>query len=284
MARLSMQSIQAVQKVITGDAIETGCSFAPYQKGWELERFFKQFASNPKIEAGLGSESRWKFCEDCLLEMNGTAELDRVIEVGLDPRRFHETDFSADAAADYLNGFLSFDDVQVSFANGRYRLRDTSDLVANVGSTSTALDPASRVFVDEQIQKCQEKLESSDFDGAITNARSMIESVLLSLEKKSDGTPPKYDGNLPRLFKRVRKQLNLDPNESAISDVLKPILTGLSSVVDGISGMRNSLSDAHAPQVSCGAPSRPARCPRCQHPRGLPTGLVRVSEGQTDAT
>lgn len=248
MERLSIRSIEAIQKVITGDVLESGKSIAPYQKGWEIERFFRKFASNEAISAGISSRSRWKYCEDCLFAMNGTAEIERVLDAALDPRRFHETEFSAEEAVKFLNGFLSYDGFQIISARGRYRLVDSAGLLANIESSSTALDPASRLFVDEQIEKCQLKLQSSDYDGAITNARSMLESVLLALEKRIDQSPPQYDGNLQKLYKRVRKNLNLDPNEASISEILKPILTGFSSIVDGIAGMRSNLGDAHPPR------------------------------------
>jgi len=85
----------------------------------------------------------------------------------------------------------------------------------------------------------------NDFDGAITNARSLIEAVLSSIEADFDPTPPKYDGDLPKLYKRVQKHLKLSPGQEGLANSLRQILSGLTSIVSGLASLRNSMSDAH---------------------------------------
>ena len=101
-------------------------------------------------------------------------------------------------------------------------------------------------FIKEQIEKCDKKIFEGDFDGAITNARSLLEGVLLNLEAELTENQPIYDGDLPKLYKRVQKFLNLDPSRKDISDTLKSVLGGFVAVISGISGLRNKMSDAHA--------------------------------------
>lgn len=60
------------------------------------------------------------------------------------------------------------------------------------------------------------------------------------------GSQPKYDGDLNRLYKRVRQLMNLDPKSERVNELLLPITTGLTSVIYGIAGTRNKMSDAHA--------------------------------------
>jgi hypothetical protein len=69
---------------------------------------------------------------------------------------------------------------------------------------------------------------------------------LLAIEERIVGSRQEYDGDLPKLFKRVRALLNLDPSRQDISDALRQLLSGLVSVVAGVSSLRNSMSDAHA--------------------------------------
>ena len=84
-----------------------------------------------------------------------------------------------------------------------------------------------------------------DFGGAITNARSLVEAVLIEIEKQLSPNPSQYDGDLIKLNKRVQTLLNLDPARKDISDMLRQVLSGLTSVVNGLAGMRNKMSDAH---------------------------------------
>ena len=99
---------------------------------------------------------------------------------------------------------------------------------------------------DENIRKCEEKLAEGDFSGAITNARSLIEAVLIGFEKDLDALAPSYEGDLVKLFKRVRKLLNLEPEREDVADSLRQVLGGLTSIVKGLAAMRNKMSDAHA--------------------------------------
>ena len=103
-----------------------------------------------------------------------------------------------------------------------------------------------QLFVDQQVKKCDRKLAENDFDGAITNARSLLEVVLSDVEQElSPESPPPYDGDLINLYKRVQKLLNLEPSRSDIAEPLKQVLGGLASIVAGLAGLRNKMGDAH---------------------------------------
>lgn len=103
----------------------------------------------------------------------------------------------------------------------------------------------SNQFIEEQIDKCNIKIQSGDYDGAITNARSLLEEVLLTIEGQIIFYTLEYDGNLLKLYKRVRKLLNLEINNN-IDNRLNEITRGLTSIVSGLSSISNNLSDRHA--------------------------------------
>ncbi|MFZ4580558.1 MAG: abortive infection family protein [Myxococcota bacterium] len=109
----------------------------------------------------------------------------------------------------------------------------------------TSADPISHEFIRSQVTKCNAKLASGDYDGAITNARALIEGVLREMELRLDPTPPPTDGDLIKQYKRVQRLLHLDPASTGVGTPLQQVLTGLSSVVSGLAGLRNALSDAH---------------------------------------
>jgi hypothetical protein len=176
-----------------------------------------------------------------------------VIEVTLHPRRFVDSQFQVSQAVAYLNNFLSFDGFEVVKQGRSYRVRDLGGGTVRLERTFQDAEKLSHEFIQEQIEKCDRKIGEGDYGGAITNARSLTEGILIDLEEVVGGTPEAYDGDLIKLFRRVQKLLNLDPSRKDISDSLRQVLVGLVSVVNGLAPMRNKMSDAHASSY------RPAR-------------------------
>lgn len=98
-------------------------------------------------------------------------------------------------------------------------------------------------YISEQIEKCNKKITEKDFDGAITNARNLVESTLLYIIKEHN-VDFKYNGKINKLYKRVMKLLNMDPSAFKI-DAFKKVTSGCISIVDGIAEVRNKFGDAH---------------------------------------
>ena len=104
----------------------------------------------------------------------------------------------------------------------------------------------SNAYLEKQINKCIVKINNDDYDGAITNARTMIEELLLDIEEKITGKREKNEGDLPKIYKRVRKLLSLEPNDSSIDNSLNEIMIGFNNIINGLSGISNNLGDRHA--------------------------------------
>lgn len=85
--------------------------------------------------------------------------------------------------------------------------------------------------------------KSSDPEGAITLAKSLLESVLKHIldERKIE-----YSGkaDLPELYRLVAKELNLAPDQHT-QDNFKKILGSIASIVSELGTLRNRLGDAH---------------------------------------
>ena len=110
-------------------------------------------------------------------------------------------------------------------------------------------------FVNEQIEKCNEKISQGDFSGAITNARTMIETICIFIIETQGGEIEKH-GDLPKLFRQVSHVLKMDPSKY-VEDSLKQIIQGCASIVSGIASLRNSVSDAHGHSIKrCYKPSK----------------------------
>lgn len=85
--------------------------------------------------------------------------------------------------------------------------------------------------------------KSSDPEGAITIARTLIESVLKHV---LDDYKIQYSKNmdLHELYKLVSKKFELSSDDHS-EKLFKQILGGCSQVISGLGSLRNDLGDAH---------------------------------------
>jgi hypothetical protein len=228
--KISERTIKRLAEVITGDK-----GLSAYRGGPKLVAFFNEFGTNHSY--GPEFPSRWMFTEDCIRQFNNTPVLRKIIQSAVDPRDFSgATVYDKNAqenkpanlqdALGYLNEFLAYDGYEIVPHGKGYDVIDKTrgEIIVDVRLAPSHL---SHQFIVEQIEKCRTKMNQGDYDGAITNARSLAEAVLTAIEKEFDQAAPDYDGDLPKLYKRVQKHLNLSPGNPKISNSLKQTLTGL---------------------------------------------------------
>jgi hypothetical protein len=242
--KISERTLKRLGEIITGDK-----SLSPYRSGPALCRFFNELGTNHTY--GQGFPSRWAFAEGCIREFNDAPGLRKVIQSAFDPRDFMGATVRDPAtnemkplniqdAVTYLNEFLAFDGYEIVLHGQVYDVIDKrrGEIIVDV-----RLEPShlSHAFIMEQIEKCSTKIAQSDYDGAITNARSLVEAVLTAIEKEIDNAAPDYDGDLPKLYKRVQGHLNLSPDNPKVSESLKQTLTGFTSIIQGLSGLSNRM-------------------------------------------
>ena len=216
--------------------------------------FFNEKGANEVY--GDGFPSRWVFAEKCIRKFNGKPVLKEIVLAAIDPRDYmdqtvwdkekgdHHT-ININDAVKYLNGFFEYDGYEISPHGKGYIIRDirAGEILFDHKLDTKKL---SHAFIAEQVDKCRTKISQQDYDGAITNARSFIEAVLIEIDTQHDSNAPGYDGNLQRLYKRVQKHLNLSPDMQSVDDNLKQILRGFINVINGISGVSNAMGDRHA--------------------------------------
>jgi len=99
-------------------------------------------------------------------------------------------------------------------------------------------------YIKEQIKKSENKIQSSDYDGAMTNARSLLESVLLFIMSGLNLNTDNCKGNLPKMYKILANKLDLN-HTTCIDASLRQLLSGCFSIIDALSCIRNKTSDAH---------------------------------------
>lgn len=127
------------------------------------------------------------------------------------------------------------------------------DLIARLRKAPVAMLPATQAgdvlslaYVQELETKIDQRLSATDLEGAITAARTMLEAVLVELEKQLAGAAADYRGDLPKQFKAVAKLLRIDDERTDLDDNFKQVARGLVQVVNGLAPIRNKMSDGHA--------------------------------------
>ncbi len=208
-----------------------------------LVKLFNEFGANDSY--GQGFPSRWSYAEERLRAINGTPALAALICEVLDPRGFMDSAFSIHVALKYINDRLHYDGFEIVIDGELPKIHTLHGSTVKFEHPFKGSGKEAHLFIDEQIKKASDKIRDGDYDGAITNARSLLEGCLTEIESQLFVTPAEYDGDLSKLYKRVQKELGLDPARQDLDTPLKQVLTGLSSVVAGIAGLSNKMGDRH---------------------------------------
>ena len=236
--KVALRTLEAIGRLVTGDE-----KLTRYRSGPQLIRLFNNYGANDSY--GHGFPSRWAYAERKLQELNGTAGLSQLICEILDPREFLDTKQDPRPAFEFLNQRLSYDGYEVVIDRGLAKIRNLQGVQVEARYPFKGSQEQAHLFIDEQITKVERKIQEEDYDGAITNARSLLEAVLTQIESDLDRNASEYDGDLPKLYKRVQKRLNLDPARPDLDQSLKQVLSGLISIIQGLSGLSNKLGDRH---------------------------------------
>jgi hypothetical protein len=84
---------------------------------------------------------------------------------------------------------------------------------------------------------------SEDPDGAITSARTLVESVCKHILDER-GVIYGDDADLPKLYRLTAETLDLAPSQQT-EPIFRQIFGGCQTVVEGLGALRNKLGDAH---------------------------------------
>jgi len=234
---LRNHTIKIFAQTVVGD---NGKSF--YRSGPQLVDFFNELGFDDVY--GQGFPTRWVYAEDKIKIILQQDRFLVFLNKFLDDSIYIDTEYETSEIVDYLNQYLKFDGYEIIKTGNKYQIKDLK--TPQIIIPEEYLEIISTEFLEEQIKKCDKKIIESDYDGAITNARSMVEEVLLEIEKEVSGRREKYDGDLSSLYKRVKKLINFDAGREGLDTCLKQILSGLNNIVIGLGGLRTKASDSHA--------------------------------------
>lgn len=109
-------------------------------------------------------------------------------------------------------------------------------------SFGRAVEKIDVAYVTKQWEKLTERL-GTDPEGAITSARTLLESVCLYI-LDSRGKILDVKGDLPALYKATAETLGLDAKKEDDA-AIRQVLGSCAGLAQGIATLRNQFGDAH---------------------------------------
>ena len=191
---------------------------------------------------GAGFPSRWAYSTEKIVTSNGTDQLRLILEEFVDPRRYGGNEEFVEKLVEHINSLIKYDGFALLKAGNRHKI---ADIQGNFITPDTS-KKIGHDFIAEQIEKCQQKICSDDFNGAITNARTLVEAILIYVIELIEKQEVKNDGNVLNLWTRAKKALKIDLKKDEIPDFIFQIISGLDTSLNGLAGLSNNAGDRHA--------------------------------------
>ena len=153
---------------------------------------------------------------------------------------------NADQFWDFIKRYSTYDERRNFIKEEMNTLLEYCETTQDFPSEKYITDVLKK-FDEENINQYWQRAlqrKTTEPEGAITMARSLLESVCKHIlnEKNID-----YDSNnigLSELYKKTATELNLSPSQHT-EDIFKQILGGCSGIINGLGSLRNKLGDAH---------------------------------------
>jgi len=206
-----------------------------YKSGPKLVDFFNEIGFDEIYQTGF--PSRWMYTDSKLNEINNTVKMGQCILKVFSPINFIESPDTLNNIISIFNEYLAFDNYVIKRYGKSIAIESTQK--------DKILDEVvlfDEVHIHTQWQKAIDR-KLSDPEGAITIARTLIESVLKHiLDEKNIKYNDKFE--LSELYKEVAKSLNLAPEQHQ-EQIFKQILGGANGIISGLGSLRNKLGDAH---------------------------------------
>jgi hypothetical protein len=234
--KVSHKTIEFLINMITGNG-----KFSEYKSGPELVRFFNNLGFHDMY--GQGFPSRWYYVEHKLLQLNNQGRIDEVLKSYLSPINFVEKENQLNELIEKTNKYLEFDGFKIKLQNKTIEILPIKDN-HNYHIEVNKVPKIDNEFIRENLDKCDRKIAEGDNSGAITNARTLLETILLYIYREIKGEDFNFNGDLNKLYKEVSNTLKFSKDKK-IEQSIKQVLGGISTVINGIAGISNKLGDRH---------------------------------------
>lgn len=143
-----------------------------------------------------------------------------------------------------INELLKFSQKELAIVSDNIIIKPITD---DIKIETPKIKNIDREYIQGKAQQAINHIVQGRFDTALTQARTLLEEVFCYvLEKKN--IKPIATGKIGDLYKQVRETYNMHIDDNTDKRV-KKLISGLITIVDTISEIRNNISDAHGQGV-----------------------------------
>ncbi|MDG6122969.1 abortive infection family protein [Lactococcus formosensis] len=235
--------------ILIGDTKFSDESSLPYWSGPKLSELSTMFG----LPVAYGSQSRWMYLNElldyCIREgtvpqlLNFLFQKERFTEKfqGFVPKEIDEKYSSIiQKALDQINGVLYFSYRELVRVGNNFTIK-------KLGTSINIEAPSIKIIDNDYIQNLSNRalrdISNSEFDSALTKARTLLEEVFCYVIEKRE-EEPNAKGDIRKLYNQVKGLYNMHQDKST-DNRINNLLSGLEKIVTAISEMRNNGSDAH---------------------------------------
>lgn len=233
--KISKKVINHLAGLITGDTKQS-----PYLSGSKLVMFFNEFGFDDTY--GEGFPPRKQYVAEKIEDANGNDVLKEILEEFVDPIRYIESDFSVNEIVEAVNSLIKYDGYELVKINHLYKIVDIEGKLVKPESVVSI----GHEYVSEQVTKCYNKISTNDYDGAITNARTLCEYIFIHIIESIEQEDYKSDGNLITIWKTTKKALKIDLEKEEYPEYVFQVVSGINTSLNGLAALSNNAGDRHA--------------------------------------
>jgi Abortive infection C-terminus len=240
----SPRVIEALVEAVTGgSAAGSGRPVGIYRSAGRLGGFFAKV----DIEVEIGNGSRVPTVRDVLNRLNrepgGPEKIADAIVAVAHPDENPDEETAAHVVA-HMNRFLERDGMRLVLHRDEYRL---VPLASSATAVTAALRQASEYLDFDAVGRHFDSALSeadSNPEGAVTAACGIVESVGKSILDEL-GVPHPDKQDVQGIVREVQRHLDLAPGRPDLDPDIRQILSGLTTVTNGIGALRTHGGDAH---------------------------------------
>lgn len=139
-----------------------------------------------------------------------------------------------------INDLLRFGGNELTEIGGTYYVLPVN---SKVKVDAPKMKNINREYIKQMAKRANEDIERGDFDSALTKSRTLLEETFCYVIEQKQ-VVPSDKGDIGVLYKQVKDLYNMhtDPN---MDKRFNKLLSGLETIIQSISELRNKDSDAH---------------------------------------
>ena len=243
--------------ILIGDAIilekDSKQFHLPYLSGPMLCGISTRFGLEQSYSWG-GGMSRWSYLKVLLEYLDNYGRVGEFIKYLLDFSNFKDVfkDIRdrreiqnlyaelVESAIIAINSQLYYSGKELKIVNAKFIITNISEAVVIPTDKISSINVE---YIRGLVGRVEDDLCSKQFDSVVTKSRTLVEEVIIYiLEQRC--VPVPTTGNLLELYKVCKATLGMTQDKSWDKRILE-MLSGFEKIVNAISGMRNTNSDAH---------------------------------------